>query len=91
MQTLALILALLDVALATVVFVVWARPDYAIGVTLRSLGLVDPWFLEEVGAQELGRLRKLMRLIGVLGLVAVFACSFVSGAVLALVGLAPPG
>lgn len=87
MMLLVLLVAVANVGLATSVFVAMSRPDFAIHVTLRSLGLVDPWFMEVVGVEELGRLRKLMRVLGWLGLVAVFGCSFVSGSLLALTGL----
>lgn len=86
MTLVALLVSLLDVALATAVFFTLARPDYMIALALRHLGLADPWFMEEVDAAELGRLRKLMRVISSLGLVAVFACSFIAGALLALGG-----
>lgn len=79
------VLILVDVALATAVFIVLARPDLAIAFALRNLGSVShEWFQEHIQPEELARLRKVARLGGWVGLLAVFALSFALGTTLAL-------
>ena len=79
--TLAMLLS--DVALATSVFILVAKPDLGVAFVLRHTGGVrDDWFEEHVGPEELKRLRASIRLAGYLGLCLVFAWSFIIGAVM---------
>ncbi|HJN73615.1 MAG TPA: hypothetical protein QGF58_06735 [Myxococcota bacterium] len=79
-----ILLIVSDVVLASLVFVSLAKPDLAISFAIRRMGMNDPWFQEHVGEQELDRLRKVARLFGLAGLLAVFGWSFLVGALMAV-------
>ena len=74
-----LVMLLSDVALATVVFTLVAKPDLGVAFVLRRTGLRDAWFEEHVSPEELARLRTGARLLGYLGLGLVFGWSFIVG------------
>ncbi len=84
--TLALLTS--DVALATVVFILVARPDLGVAFVLRRTGLRDEWFEEHVSADELARLRTGARWLGYLGLGLVFGWSFLVGVMMTVGRLA---
>lgn len=74
-----LVMLLSDVALATAVFILVAKPDLGVAFVLRRTGLRDDWFEDHVTPDELARLRTSARLLGYLGLCLVFGWSFIVG------------
>jgi len=79
LDLLTLVLLVSDVALATTVFILVAKPDLGVAFVLRSTGIRDDWFEEHVAPEELTRLRTSVRLVGYLGLAVVFCWSFIVG------------
>ena len=78
--TLAMLIS--DVALATAVFILVAKPDLGVAFVLRHTGVRDDWFEEHIAPEELSRLRTSARMLGYAGLCLVFAWSFIIGAVM---------
>lgn len=87
MQALVMLLVLSDVALASAVFIALARPDVVIAFSLRHMGMGELWFEEHLGAEELGRLRRVVRLASYVGLLALLAWSFMVGVLMTLAQL----
>ena len=81
------LLVLTDLVLATGVFLLLARPDVAISFVIRSSRVSGGWFEEHLGPEELGRLRRLAKVGGWLGLGLLFGWSFAVGAWLTVLRL----
>ena len=86
-RLLLILLVLSNVALATAVFMVLAKPDLGISFVLRRTGVRDDWFEEHVGPQELARLRTLMKYGSWAGLALLFGWSFFVGVAMTLLRL----
>jgi len=90
LELLIFVMLLSDVALATSVFILVAKPDLGVAFVLRHSGVRDDWFEDHVGPEELTRLRTSVRMTGYIGLCLVFAWSFIIGVVMTVGNLQSP-
>ena len=80
------LLVFTDVVLATLVFMVMARPDIMVGWVLRKEPQVEHEEDLFDSNRELGRLRRFARLTGGVGLILLAGWSYLVGSMMTLIG-----
>lgn len=87
MKGLALVLALADLLLAVGTLLLWARPEAALPLISRLLGVGEQWEQGELGFEEEARLLRLVHLARWPVLLSLAALSFCAGLALTLARL----
>ncbi len=85
-RVLVYLLVFTDVVLATLVFMVMARPDIMVGWVLRKEPQVEHEEDLFDSNRELGRLRRFARLTGGVGLILLAGWSYLVGSMMTLIG-----